>query len=259
MQIIEQGYGPPLVLIPGIQGRWEYMRPAVDALSRHFRVLTGSLRDGASLDDFAAQIASALDSRSIDKAIICGVSFGGMVALQFAANYPGRTCALVLASTPAPVFRLRKRHEIYTRVPWILGPLFLLETPFRLSGEIAAALPERRARRLFRLNALRTLFSAPLSFSRMAARARLMTEVDLRPACAKVTAPTLVVTGEPLLDHVVPVHGSSEYVKFIADARGVVLERTGHLGSITRPDAFAALVAEFVHSRGVRLEPDQVA
>ena len=26
------GSGPPLVLIPGIQGRWEYLRPAIDAL-----------------------------------------------------------------------------------------------------------------------------------------------------------------------------------------------------------------------------------
>ena len=38
--IVEQGHGTPLVLIPGIQGRWEYMRPAVDALSDYFRVIT---------------------------------------------------------------------------------------------------------------------------------------------------------------------------------------------------------------------------
>jgi hypothetical protein len=30
----------------------------------------------------------------------------------------------------------------------------------------------------------------------------------------------------------------------------VVLERTGHLGSITRPDAFAALVCDFVNGAG---------
>ncbi len=38
--VFEFGQGPPLVLIPGIQGRWEYLRPAIDALSRTFRVLT---------------------------------------------------------------------------------------------------------------------------------------------------------------------------------------------------------------------------
>ena len=29
--MIDIGTGPPLVLIPGLQGRWEWMRPAVDA------------------------------------------------------------------------------------------------------------------------------------------------------------------------------------------------------------------------------------
>ena len=41
--MIDIGTGPPLVLIPGLQGRWEWMRPAVDALARRFRVLTFSL------------------------------------------------------------------------------------------------------------------------------------------------------------------------------------------------------------------------
>ena len=43
MQIIDRGSGPPLVLVTGIQGRWEYLLPAVEALSRHLRVLTFSL------------------------------------------------------------------------------------------------------------------------------------------------------------------------------------------------------------------------
>jgi hypothetical protein len=43
VDIVDRGSGPPLVLIPGLQGRWEYLRPAVDALSVFFRVLTFSL------------------------------------------------------------------------------------------------------------------------------------------------------------------------------------------------------------------------
>lgn len=250
MRLIDTGTGTPLVLVPGIQGRWEYMRPAVDALSAHFRVLTCSLDDAPSLETHAAQIAALLDRSGVERAVICGVSFGGMVALQFAASYPERTAFLILASTPAPVFRLRKRHEIYARLPWVFGPLFLAEVPWRLRREIAAALPDRRARRRFRLDALRTFASARLSFSRMAARARLMTAVDLRPVCAKVSARTLIVTGERLLDFVVPVDGSSMYAKLIPNARAVVLERTGHLGSITRPEAFASVIKQFVdHER----------
>jgi hypothetical protein len=32
--VIDVGHGPPLVLVPGIQGRWEYLRPAIEALAR---------------------------------------------------------------------------------------------------------------------------------------------------------------------------------------------------------------------------------
>jgi pimeloyl-ACP methyl ester carboxylesterase len=245
MQIVDRGSGPPLVLIPGLQGRWEYMRPAVDALSSSFRVLTFSL-DADDLDGYASQVERALSETGIDRATICGVSFGGIVAVRFAAQYPARCGALVLASTPRPRLRLRRRHQMYLRAPWIFGPIFLAESPLRLRPEICAAIPDSRARRRFALLGLRTLLSAPLSLSQMAARAHLIATIDLGADCERIAAPTLVVTGERGLDHVVPVEGSSEYTRRIQDARAVVLERTGHLGTITRPDAFAAIVRDFV-------------
>ena len=256
MQIIDRGSGPPLVLIPGLQGRWEYMRPAVEALSSCFRVLTFSL-DADDLDGYAAQVGRAMSDKGIERATICGVSFGGLVAVRFAAEHPERCSALVLASTPRPALRLRPRHQLYLRAPWIFGPIFLAESPLRLRPEICAAIPDGRARRQFAMRGLRTLLSSPVSLSRMAARARLITSMDVGPDCHRITAPTLIVTGEPGLDHVVPVEGSSEYLRRIANARVVVLERTGHLGSITRPEAFTDVVREFI-TASLRL-PDRVA
>src|SRR5581483_10853282 len=101
-------------------------------------------------------IARAMDEAAVERAVICGVSFGGAVALKFAARQPERTIALVLASTPAPGWHLKKRHVVYTRLPWLFGPLFLAETPLRMRAEIAAALPDPRARRAFKTGVLRT-------------------------------------------------------------------------------------------------------
>ena len=70
----------------------------------------------------------------------------------------------------------------------------------------------------------------------------------------RVTAPTLIVTGEPALDRVVPVEGTAAYVELIRGATHVVLERTGHLGTITRPQAFADAVNEFVEIRSAALQ-----
>ncbi len=271
MNIIDRGSGPSLVLVPGIQGRWEYLRPAVDALASSFRVLTfplcGERASGARLDaargfdEYADQVEEVLDDRRVDRAAICGVSFGGLVALRFAATRPGRTGALILASTPGPFFHLRKRHVLYARVPWLFGPLFVAESPARLRREIAAALPTRGDRSRFLRWQLLTLLRAPLSMTRMAGRARLLASNGAATDCPRVTAPTLIVTGEPGLDYVVPVEGTSYYVECIAGARAVVLAHTGHLGTITRPRAFADFVAQFVRApedlRSVRLQPDR--
>ena len=127
MKIVDKGSGAPLVLVPPLQGRWEYMSGTVDALAGSFRVITFSLcgerGSGLRFDrarglaNFESQVVQALDDRGIDRAVICGVSFGGIVALRVAAAHPQRTAALVLASTPGPRFRLRPRHLMYARMP----------------------------------------------------------------------------------------------------------------------------------------------
>ena len=101
MPIIDQGSGATLVLIPGIQGRWGDLRPAVHTLSRSFRVITFPLcgertshlpfDPARGLDNYVAQTAEALDYAGVNDAAICGISFGGIVALRFAAAYPERT------------------------------------------------------------------------------------------------------------------------------------------------------------------------
>jgi 3-oxoadipate enol-lactonase len=259
VEIVEQGSGPPLVLIPGLQGRWEYVRPVVEALSPAFRVITFPLCDepcsgvdfdpSRGFDSYVEQIRTALDRCAVERAVICGISFGGLIALRFAARHPDRAAALVLASTPGPGWHLRKRHEMYTHWPHIFGPLFLAESPWRLRREIAAALPERAARWRFARLQLTTLLRAPLSLPRMAARARLISTFDAAADCARITAPSLVITGERGLDHVVSAEASAGLVPLIRGCRGVVIEHTGHLGWLTRANEFAAIVQDFTQPR----------
>jgi pimeloyl-ACP methyl ester carboxylesterase len=72
--------------------------------------------------------------------------------------------------------------------------------------------------------------------------------LELEKDCARITAPTLVITGDPALEHVVPVESTRRYVDLIRGARCVMMERTGHLGVLTQPQRFAALVSEFVNA-----------
>ncbi len=253
-EIIDRGSGTPLVLIPGIQGRWEYSRGLVDALARHHRVLTFSLCDeraasasaASPMDVFADQVQAALDRRQIANAAVVGVSFGGLVALRMAATRPERTEALVMISAPGPEWHLRPRHEFYARWPHVFGPLFLAESPWRLRREVATALPEPAARRRYLREQARTILTAPVSLARMAARARLIAAYDRRADCARVTAPTLIVLGDDELDHVTGSGGTADYERHIRGARLARMAQTGHLGSVTQAPACAAIVHGFL-------------
>src|SRR5262249_46019095 len=145
--------------------------------------------------------------------------------------------------------RLRPKHQLYTRAPWLFSPLFLVESPLRLRAEVGAALPAFGDRLRFALWLLTTLVRAPLSPARMAVRAHLIASTHIIADCSRVTAPTLAITGEPALDRIVSVDGTRAYLSLIAGAHHVTLERTGHLGSITRPQVFADAVTAFASNR----------
>ena len=257
MKFVEQGNGPPLVLIPGIPGPWQYVRPAVDALATSFRVLTFSLGSECSIESDVARIRQELDQRRMGQAVVCGISFGGLIALRFAATHPERTRALVLASVPGPGTTLKPRHRIYTQWPYVFGPLFIAETPVRLRHEVKSALPARSDRWRFRWSQLRAFLAAGVSLRQIARRACLIEELDVAGDSDRVVAPTLVVTGEATLDWVIPVDDTMGYMRLIRGASHIVLEDTGHLGTLTRPAVFTAAVRRFVD--GLRTENDEVA
>jgi len=199
------------------------MRPAVDALAKHCRVISFSLADeptsGASFDasagvwSYVQQVADVLDATGVRTATICGVSYGGLIAAAFAARHPDKVSALVLSSAIPPSWK-----------------------------------PDARVEFLMRARLVATRIAPRL----MARRARLVATLDVERQLGRVKCPTLVVTGEPTLDRVVPVALTRDYHRIWPHASEAVLQRTGHLGLITRPDEFARLVASFADQNANR-------
>jgi 3-oxoadipate enol-lactonase len=77
---------------------------------------------------------------------------------------------------------------------------------------------------------------------------RSAAEVDFDAACRCVRAPALIVSGEEALDRVVPVASTKSYAELLPQAQYRMIERTGHMGSLTQPDRFADIVTGFVHA-----------
>jgi pimeloyl-ACP methyl ester carboxylesterase len=260
MNIIDVGIGNPVVLIPGIQGRWEWMRPAVDALSMRCRVITFSLADeptsGATFDESAGvwsyvqQVADVLEATGVRQATICGISYGGLIAAAFAARHKDKVSALVLASAIPPSWKPDARAEFFMRSPLLLSPLFCIGS-LRMCPEIFAA-KGHLVGAAFAAQHATTVLTHMFSPRLMARRARLVSSLDVERELARVNRPTLVVTGEPTLDRVVPVRLTRDYHRIWPHAIEVVLQRTGHLGLITRPDEFSSLVASFADQNANR-------
>ena len=88
--------------------------------------------------------------------------------------------------------------------------------------------------------------AAPMTPGLMAGRIVESQAIDFSLDCVAVQAPTLVISGEPHLDRIVPVESTRKYAEMIRGAKYVMLERTGHLGMVTRPAEWAEIVTEFV-------------
>ena len=254
--MIDKGRGPAVLMIPGIQGRWEWMSPAVDALAGRCRVVSGSLAgDRGSVrgidpthgfESYLEWADELLDRAELERVAVCGVSYGGLVALHYAAHRPERVAALVLASTPSPRWKPNCRIERYLRAPRLMSPVFALSSPFRLYPEIARAFPNPVTRAWFALTHLHRVMRYPFAPSNMAQRVRLLEGVDFLGDCKRVDAPTLVVTGVRGLDRVVPVESTREYLETIPGAVSAQIDETGHIGLVTRPEPFAEVVGGFV-------------
>jgi pimeloyl-ACP methyl ester carboxylesterase len=246
----------PIVMIPGIQGRWEWMQPAVAELRRRRRVYTFSLGGSSVFESAMEEIDDIVSREQLESVAVIGVSFGGLIAANYAAQRAERVSSLVLVSTPSPRWRLDPRAVGYLQRPWLATPVLLMGGARRLLREVSSSrdgIPGRVAS--FAAHVGRVV-RHPASPARIAGWVREWQDRDLVTGCANITAPTLTITGEPTLDRVVKVHSTLEYLDLIPGARHATLPRTGHLGLITRPAEFARLVEEFVdaphHSRADR-------
>jgi pimeloyl-ACP methyl ester carboxylesterase len=263
MRLYQAGSGPALIVLPGIQGRWEWLRPALAQLQTRCTTVSYSLcgdfgsgcrlDSGRGFESYMDQLDRVFDAARLERAAVCGISYGGFLALRYAATRPERVTALVLTSSPSPGWEPNPVQRSYLEHPLRATPRFVLTSPLRIWPEIKAAFPSIPDRIAFLAGHGFRVATAPMKPALMASRIRQQQQIDFCPDCALVRVPTLVVTGEPHLDRIVPAENTMQYVEMIPGATHYRLERTGHLGLLTRPELYAAVVGDFVQRHAVTI------
>ncbi len=99
------GQGPPLLLLNGLgfsRWSWDWQRSlGLRCLVWEHRGFGGSDpgEHDFSLAELADDALALLDHLQLERAVVFGVSMGGMVAQEFALRHPGRCAGLVLGCT----------------------------------------------------------------------------------------------------------------------------------------------------------------
>lgn len=102
---LEQGEGPPLLLLHTNGGSLHEYTQAMPLLARHYRCIAVDLpghgdsdpRTGhLSVDDYAAAAVAVLDALGIARAHVCGASIGGVVGIALGLAVPGRIASLAI-------------------------------------------------------------------------------------------------------------------------------------------------------------------
>jgi class 3 adenylate cyclase len=183
-----------------------------------------------------------MDAAGSERAALLGFSEGGPLAILFTATYPDRVTALALGSTYA---RLEPRPDLDEQ-------LELLEqywgSGYATSRMFAVDVDREWAARAERASA------TPHAAAELL---RMNSELDVTPALAAISVPTLVThrTGDP----VVPVEAGRALAAAISGARYIEYEADHHMpGSPEEWEQGLGDIEEFLTGARANAEPDRV-
>jgi len=249
--------GAPVVLVHGLLTSGEVWAPVAPWLPPGRRLVAPDLRGHGGTKGAAADVTlealvddlvDLLDGLAVERAVLVGLSLGGLVCLRAALRQPERAEGLALVATPLAaetaesrarrlgtleaMSRLGNRRVLRGMAAWLFGPTTrrrFPETVERWLDALEAADPA----------AIRRTSQAALD------------RPDARPWLAQIGVPTVLVLGGE--DALVPAGPESERA---ARALGVdlrVVPEAGHLVPLEQPEALGRTLERWIDSADGRL------
>lgn len=244
----EAGVGQAVLLLhggPGMSDRSEGWR-TFSPLADRYRVVAFDLRGCGQSEgvppyshvQWVADAQALRDQIGLGPVVLLGGSYGGHLALEYALAHPNAVRAIILRDTAASSrFHEAAKATALRRIPDIprdgLDRLFdaAIQPLYRAVRDPAAE-QAALARIPFRYETHNWAFS------------RNQPAFNLLPRLGEIRVPTLVTVGRH--DWICPVEASEEIAAGIPGARLVVFEHSGHSPQVEEPEAYLALVRDFL-------------
>lgn len=207
-----------------------------------------------SIDRIASYLAAVLDELGLDRVHLMGISYGGFVGLDFARQFQERLHTLTLSGILLSHEQLFEMYEALSLRFYRSGPLafeiythymyekIFGETFVRGIGPQIESLRERfherykdRTHSLIRLTQAQDPFFAALD--------------ERLPGYRAIRTPTLIMAGAE--DRAIPPWVQRKLVTVLPRTRFELVEDSGHVVYIEKPDLFFGNLLRFARAKGL--------
>ena len=234
----------PIVFLHGVGSDKSVWRPQLQYFGAERRAVafdypgygdSDPAPEGTTRDDYASAIISAMHELGIDRAHLCGLSLGGVIAIAMHHADSDRCASLILADT----FAVHPEGQaIYERS---LGASHNMRAFGESRVDVLLAQPADPS---VRYDVVETMSRIDPGAYRIGAEAVWL--ADQHDRAEHIRVPTLVLCGTE--DKVTPPALSKELTSLVPGARYEAIERAGHLTNLERPEEFNTLVGAFVRA-----------
>jgi len=240
----------PIIFLHGFPFDKSMWKEQLEALAPSYRVIAcdirgfGKSRDEVtsfSIDLFSIDLARFMNALGIKKAIICGLSMGGYIALNFQRKYPELVEALILCDTqcisdPKDVkeSRLLEINDIEENGPAKFNEKFVRKVFYEDSLTQKKELVEE-LKRVVDANSTHIIAEGLRALS-----ARTETCSSL----SDIPVPTLIICGRE--DQVTPLAQSEFMHRATENSYFRVIDKAGHVSNLEQPEVFNQHLKDFL-------------
>lgn len=242
------GHGEPLLLIHGLGACGLDWDPQVASLRAAFKVITVDLRGhgrssrpqaGYSIERFARDMASLLETLQTGPAHIVGISLGGMIAFQLAVAAPDLVMSLTIVNSgpEVPAQTVKQRIPLYVRLLYIhtLGLR-------RMAKMIAKRIFPEPDQAYLRSSFVQRLSSNDKHCYAASLRA-IFAGWGVADHLGSIRCPVLFIAAD---QDYTPVDLKQAYIDRLPDARMVVIPNSRHALPMEKPREFNQVLADFL-------------
>lgn len=249
----EQGTGEPVLLIMGLgypSDLWHRTRPVLAAQYRTIALDNrGSGRSDVpagpySIALMASDAAAVLDAAHAEGAHIFGLSMGGMIAQEFALQYPQRVRSLILGCTAAGGPNAVRATAEVTKILMARDMSPEEAAKAMLPHIYDSSTPCERVEQDLAIR--RQWFPRPEGYM---AQLQGIFSWEAHSRLSQIMAPTLVIHGRS--DQLVPPGNGELIAARISGAKLVMLAHASHIFTTDQPEAAQQVIVEFLAAQSL--------